>query len=94
MDATAEWCLPCKELEVYTFSDPVVIEAAKGFVMLKADYTTGGDAEAAEIKKRLNIIGVPTLVFIGPDGDERAESRAAGFITAGEFAERLKLARE
>ena len=94
VDATADWCLPCKELEVYTFSDPVVIEAAKGFVMLKADYTTGGDEEAAEVKRRLAAIGVPTLVFIGPDGAERAALRAAGFVTAGGFAEKMKRAQE
>jgi thioredoxin:protein disulfide reductase len=39
IDFYADWCLPCKELDHKTFSDARVIEAAKGWVFLKADLT-------------------------------------------------------
>jgi thioredoxin:protein disulfide reductase len=39
IDFYADWCLPCKELDHKTFTDPKVIEALKGWVLLKADLT-------------------------------------------------------
>jgi thiol:disulfide interchange protein DsbD len=39
IDFYADWCLPCKELDHKTFRDARVIEAAKGWVLLKADLT-------------------------------------------------------
>jgi thiol:disulfide interchange protein DsbD len=39
IDFYADWCLPCKELDHRTFRDARVIEAAKGWVLLKADLT-------------------------------------------------------
>src|SRR5262249_46049608 len=39
IDFTASWCLPCKELEVKTFSDPKVHQALGNWVLLRADLT-------------------------------------------------------
>lgn len=41
IDFYADWCLPCKELDKKTFTDPKVVEAMKGWVLLKADLTKG-----------------------------------------------------
>ncbi len=90
VDFTADWCLPCKELESFTFSDKAVAEFSKSFVMLKADVTTGGDAEVEWLKKKFNVVGVPTIVFIGKDGAERAELRLVGFVEAAGFLAKMK----
>lgn len=39
IDAYADWCLPCKELDHKTFNDARVVAAMKGWTLLKADLT-------------------------------------------------------
>lgn len=41
IDFYADWCIPCKELDHKTFNDPRVVEAMKGWVLLKVDLTKG-----------------------------------------------------
>ena len=39
LDFYADWCVSCKEMERYTFSDPAVIAEMGRFVLLQADVT-------------------------------------------------------
>ena len=64
----ADWCLPCEELDKRTFSDPTVREVAGRFLMIKADLTRYGSPGTERLKKRYNIKGVPTVIFIDADG--------------------------
>ncbi len=89
IDFFADWCLPCKELEHNTFSDPRVVAAAKGWVLLKADLTREGTEEVARLRQRWGIKGVPTVVFLGPDGKERGP-RVVEFERPEAFLPRLK----
>lgn len=70
IDFFADWCLPCKELEKFTFTDPAVAKALDGWVLLKADLTKSASPEVAALRTRWNVQGVPTIVFLGPDGKE------------------------
>ncbi|HPA52122.1 MAG TPA: cytochrome c biogenesis protein CcdA [Thermoanaerobaculia bacterium] len=70
IDFFADWCLPCKELEKFTFTDPAVAKALDGWVLLKADLTKSASPEVAALRTRWNVQGVPTIVFVGPDGKE------------------------
>jgi thiol:disulfide interchange protein DsbD len=89
IDFYADWCIPCKELDQFTFSDPEVIALSEKFMRLKQDLTKfQGDANTA-IRQRFNIKGVPTIVFIGTDGDERGELRLVGYEDADKFLERM-----
>lgn len=90
IDFTAQWCLPCKELDHYTFSDEQAVAVSENFVTLKADLTKSGAKEAEAMKKRFNVIGVPTVVFIGSDGKERKELRFVGFVDADEFVSKME----
>jgi len=79
IDSMADWCIPCKELDKLTFSTPEVIAASREFVCLKADLTDGKDEAVKAFYKKFNVRGVPTLIFLTPDGTEVTEARTTGF---------------
>lgn len=81
IDFYADWCIPCKELDKFTFSAPQVIEKSKKFIMLKVDLTKGND----HIRNKFNVKGVPTLVFLKSNGDELKNLRITGFIESEKF---------
>ncbi len=85
IDFYADWCIPCKEMDKKTFADPRVIEKSKRFVTLKADLTRVGSPEVEQLTKHFKIFGVPTTVFISPNGQERADLRQVGFVPPNEF---------
>jgi thiol:disulfide interchange protein DsbD len=89
IDFSADWCLPCKELEHRTFSQPEVIEAAKAVVPLRADLTRSSSAEVKKLREQYRIRGVPTVVFIDSTGTERTDLRVVEFIDKDEFLRRL-----
>ena len=90
IDFFADWCIPCKELDKFSFSDPEVIRLSKDFVMLKVDMTRGNSPEAKSLLKRYDIKGAPTIVFIGPEGQERKDLRMVQFEPADEVRARLE----
>lgn len=90
IDFFADWCIPCKELDKFSFSDQEVIRLSKNFVMLKADLTRGNSPEAKSLLKQYDIKGVPTIVFIGPDGRERKDLRMVQFEPADKVLARLE----
>ena len=59
IDFYADWCIPCKELDAYTFSDPKVIEVSKNFYAFKADMTKSLSDEVEALRNKYKIIGVP-----------------------------------
>jgi thiol:disulfide interchange protein DsbD len=66
-----------------------VIDAAKAVIPLKADLTHHGSPEVRELRRKFDIRGVPTIVFIDAAGRERANLRAVEFIDKEEFLARL-----
>jgi thiol:disulfide interchange protein DsbD len=79
IDFYADWCAPCKELDRHTFTDPDVIRLSRKFNMLKVDLTSAEDPDAEALRKRFQVLGVPTLVFLLPDGSEIENLRVTGF---------------
>jgi thioredoxin:protein disulfide reductase len=92
LDFYADWCIPCMELDRNTFTNVEVAKEAKEFVRLKVDLTHFDSPEAEALRKKYNISGVPTIVFLKSDGEEHAESRIVGFVPADDFVKRLKSA--
>ena len=90
MDFYADWCIPCLELEHKTFIDSDVITATKDFVRLKVDLTHFDSPESESLRKKFNISGVPTIVFIDKSGEEVASSRVVGYLSPKEFLEKVK----
>ena len=91
LDFYADWCVSCKEMERYTFTDDAVQSALANAVLLKADVTANDEADQAMLQ-RFQIFGPPTIAFWGADGNERAAYRVVGFMKAEEFAKVATLA--
>lgn len=90
IDFYADWCLPCKELEAKTFSDPRVAQRFEGVVALKADLTRDEDPAVQELRKRFQIAGVPTIVFLDGAGREQKALRLVQFEPPDAFLRRLE----
>jgi thiol:disulfide interchange protein DsbD len=88
LDFYADWCVACKELERYTFSDPGVIAALDRFILLKAD-VTANDAEDQALMKHFGIIGPPAILYFDTTGAELKNYRLVGFKPADAFLAHL-----
>jgi len=88
LDLYADWCVACKEFDKYTFSTPQVQDALANTLLLQADVTQNNPQQAA-LLKRLNVLGLPTILFFGPDGKELPQSRVTGFMDSAKFTAHL-----
>lgn len=89
IDFYADWCLPCKELDAKTFSQPSVVEESQRFVRLKADLTRASDEKVKELTARYAVLGVPTIVFLDGAGQEVKPARLTGFEEPEQFLKRM-----
>jgi thiol:disulfide interchange protein DsbD len=71
LDFYADWCVSCKEMERFTFSDPKVQARLANVVLLKADVTANTDADKA-LLKRFGLFGPPGLIFWDEAGAQSA----------------------
>lgn len=83
LDFYADWCVACKEMERFTFSDPAVAAQMSRMLLLQAD-VTANDAQDRELLRRFRLFGPPGIVFFAPGGRELPE-RVVGFQGADRF---------
>ena len=93
IDFYADWCAPCKQLDRQTFSDSRVVSRSEAFYLLKVDCTKP-DAATTAFMSLHRVSGMPTLIFIRPDGQEITELREIGFIDADQFLQSMAKALE
>jgi thiol:disulfide interchange protein DsbD len=91
LDFSADWCVPCHELERSTFTDKQVVIAARDFATFKVDLTRYHSPEAERARRDYGVAGVPTVVFLAADGREVRAARVVGFLPPQRFLERMKL---
>jgi thioredoxin:protein disulfide reductase len=84
LDFYADWCVSCKELERYTFSDPAVQTRLSQFLLLKAD-VTANSAEDKALLAHHGLFGPPGILFFDATGAEREALRVVGFQPADQF---------
>ena len=89
VDFSAEWCLPCRELDEKTFSDAQVQKELSRRALFKADLTNTRSPEATSLSEKYEILGVPTIVFLDAAGQERKDLRLVGFEEPAKFLQRL-----
>lgn len=91
LDFYADWCVSCKEMERFTFTDARVQAKLAGAVLLKAD-VTANNAEDRELLKRFKLFGPPGTIFFDPKGEELTGVRVIGFQDADRFLQSLQAA--
>ena len=89
VDLYADWCVACKEFEKYTFSDPLVRDQLSKVQLLQANVTANSASDNA-LLKRLNVLGLPTILFFDATGAEIPDSRVTGFLNAADFRAHLQ----
>jgi|WetSurMetagenome_2_1015567.scaffolds.fasta_scaffold34399_2 thioredoxin:protein disulfide reductase len=87
IDFYADWCIPCKELDALTFSDSRVLDKMESFTVYKVDQTKNDETNEL-IRKRFNVIGMPTVLIVDSKGKEI--KRLTGFVNADEFLSYIK----
>lgn len=90
LDFTADWCIPCQELDRITFTDDEVLAAMQDVRPVKVDLTEAGTPRTERLRKKYDVAGVPTLVFLDGDGHEVESARTVGYVEPAVFLERLR----
>jgi len=91
IDVYADWCIPCKEMDKFTFPDREVVALSKRFRAIKIDMTRDAGEFERYFQQTWNIKGVPTYIFLR-DGQENASLRSTGFENAEDFLTRMNAA--
>ncbi len=86
LDFYADWCVSCKEMEKFTFSDPRVQAKLKQMNLLRAD-VTANNADDQVLLKRFNLFGPPGIIFFDRGGNEVL--RVVGYESADKFLKSL-----
>jgi thiol:disulfide interchange protein DsbD len=86
LDFYADWCVSCKEMEKFTFSDPRVHAKLQQLHLLRADVTANNTDDQA-LLKRFNLFGPPGIIFFDRGGKEVL--RVVGYEPADVFLRSL-----
>lgn len=84
LDYYADWCVSCKVMEKQVFARTDVLAALNGVRLVRLDVTADAPA-ARELLTRYQVPGPPSMLWIGPDGEERRARRLVGETDAETF---------
>lgn len=93
VDYYADWCVSCKVMEKTVFGSPAVQASLQDVRILRPDVTKSNSA-SRELMERFKVLGPPTLLWIGPDGEERRTQRITGAVSAEQFLQAWTTTRE
>src|SRR6266699_810431 len=91
LDFYADWCVSCKEMERFTFSDPQVQARLSGMTLLRVDVTANSANDKA-LLRRYRLFGPPGIVFFDASGREIEGVRVIGYQSPEKFMKSLDLA--
>lgn len=84
VDFYADWCISCKEMERFTFTDAKVQSRLKDVVLLQVDVTAGTPDDSA-LLKRFKLFGPPGILFLDRQGREIQRIRLIGYQDTESF---------
>jgi thiol:disulfide interchange protein DsbD len=69
IDFMADWCLPCKEMDVHVFANPDVGDELRDFTLLRVDLTREDeDASLGAVKAKYGVNTLPAVRIVSPTG--------------------------
>ncbi|MFM0732648.1 protein-disulfide reductase DsbD [Paraburkholderia sediminicola] len=89
VDFYADWCISCKELERFTFTDARVESEFAHWKLLRIDVTKN-TPEDVEMLRHFGLFGPPALIFYDRNGHQQVDARLVGFVGADAFLAHLK----
>ena len=84
LDFYADWCISCKEMEHKVFTDPRIIKALEGTILVQADVTKNDDLDIA-LNKKFGLFGPPAILFFDQKKQEYRSFRVVGEMSADKF---------
>jgi thiol:disulfide interchange protein DsbD len=91
LDFYADWCVSCREMEAFTFSEPRVKAELDKMLLLQVDVTANTDEHKA-LLKRFSLFGPPGIIFFDAQGREIPGLRVIGYQNAERFLRSLSRA--
>ena len=89
LDFYADWCISCKEMEAFTFTDSTVQDLLRNAVVIQADVTANDDLDQ-EMLKHFDLFGPPGIIFYDTEGYEIRSARVVGFMSADKFSSHIQ----
>ena len=88
-------CPVCKHLRDTTFKDPRVQQLLKDkYVAVSVNMSDKSDEKIAVLKKKFQVFGPPTFVFLDADGEYLKDEKFSGYQEPSEFYDTLDLIAE
>ena len=87
----ADWCISCKEMEMFTFADSRVQERMGKMLLLRAD-VTANDENARALLSQFGLYGPPAILFFAADGKLISGARVSGYQSADKFLQTMNAA--
>jgi thiol:disulfide interchange protein DsbD len=70
IDFMADWCLPCKEMDIQVFANPEVGDELRDFTLLRVDLTREDeDASLGLVKAKYGVNTLPAVRIVSPKGE-------------------------
>ncbi|HEX4918203.1 MAG TPA: protein-disulfide reductase DsbD [Limnobacter sp.] len=91
LDFYADWCVSCKEFELFTLSDPTVKQKLLGVRLVQVD-VTDNTADDQALLKHYKLFGPPAMLFF-PARSSIEVARVIGFENAAKFSGTLDIVR-
>jgi thiol:disulfide interchange protein DsbD len=84
LDFYADWCISCKEMERFTFTDMEVKNRLRDVVLLQVDVTEGTTDDEV-LLRYFKLFGPPGILFFDRDGREIYDARTIGYQNKEDF---------
>jgi len=91
LDFYADWCVSCKEMEMFTFTDSKVQKQLKNTLLLQIDMTANNEDDKAFLQ-RYALFGPPAILFFDRQGKELVDFRVIGYQNPEQFSDSIRRA--
>ncbi len=85
----ADWCGPCRKMKESSFRHPGIVKLSRSFVNVTVDLTRRRNWQEG-LRRRYQVRGVPTVIFINRRGIEEKKLRIESYVGQNEILNRMK----